>query len=83
MCVCVRVCVCVCVCDGLGRGEERQRECFPSAFWLNVFFLLEAVMLGNMFVCEYGCFTIWTITYHRTHSLSLFTPHLCTNSFKT
>lgn len=32
------------------REERRQRECVPSAFWLNVFFLFEAAMLGNI-VC--------------------------------
>lgn len=34
-------------------------------------------MLGNMFVFEYGCFTIWTITYYRTQSLSLLIRCLC------
>lgn len=41
------------------REERRQRECFPSAFWLNILFLFEAALTANV-----SCFYLFFSVYH-------------------
>lgn len=49
------------------REERRQRECFPSAFWLNILFLFEAALTANV-SCFYlffrlPCFYLYIYLY--------------------
>ncbi len=68
------------------REEKRQRECFPSAFWLNLFFLFEAITLGtclflNTVVLPSG---LLPLTEHfLCPCLHYFVLAVCTHSWQT